>query len=145
MASLRQQCWGPWQRPDPCCDPAFGPDGLSSCWETETAISFMKCCLPPAEELSLFNTGTVKPVKNLADFVVVGAGSAGSVAASRLASKGFVVVLVESGGEGFISTEVHPNPSSPEQVDHWFCEQCGMDFRGRDTQHSTHSWKRIGG
>ena len=116
FGQLRQQCWT-WQRPDPCCDPAFGPEGLSSCW-TET-VTFMKCCLPPAEEFSLFNTGTVK-TGNFADFVVVGAGSAGSVAASRLASKGFVVVLVESGGEGFISTEVHPNPSSPDQVDHWF-------------------------
>lgn len=114
----RQQCWGPWQRPDLCCDPAFGPEGLSSCWTSPTA-TFMTCCLPPGEDFALFNTGSVT-VKNFADFVVVGAGSAGSVAASRLASKGFVVVLVESGGEGFISTEVHPNPSSPDQVDHWF-------------------------
>ena len=55
------------------------------------------------------------------DFIVVGAGSAGSIAASRLARKGFAVALIESGGEGLSAKGgLHPNPSSAEQLDHWF-------------------------
>ncbi|MFI9408671.1 GMC family oxidoreductase [Nocardia gamkensis] len=46
--------------------------------------------------------------KNLVDYVVVGAGSAGSIVAARLASAGASVIVVEAGG-----TDLRPDVSLP--------------------------------
>ena len=116
LGSTRQHCWSEARRPYPCCDPSLGPEGLSSCWTSER--SFVECCL--ASDFQRLALPLVSVPSEVADFVVVGAGSAGSVVASRLAQRGFRVVLLESGGDGLSSLQVHPNPSSPEQFDHWF-------------------------
>ena len=120
FGSLRKHCWdSDLRKPFPCCDTSFGVEGLSSCWTS--GLSFMECCLPTS--FSRLDTPLTAPRtwrSDQVDFVVVGAGSAGSLTASRLARQGFSVILVESGGEGLSSKKVHPNPSSPDQFDHWF-------------------------
>ena len=71
------------------------------------------------------------------DFIVVGAGSAGSVVASRLARRGFVVALLESGGSGYeAKADTHPNPSAPDQADHWYVNdiEWGLGKVTRSTQ-----------
>eukprot|EP00435_Cladocopium_sp_Y103_P066260 s822_g28.t1 len=119
FGSLRKHCWQEGRTTHLCCDPAFGPEGFSSCWTGE--LSFIECCTPTTDKLALHPATGDSPFSNtLVDFIVVGAGSAGSIAASRLARKGFAVVLAESGGDGLSSKNVHPNPSSAEQFDHWF-------------------------
>lgn len=116
LGSTRQHCWTEARRPYPCCDPMLGPEGLESCWTA--GHTFVDCCL--ASDFERLALPVVSVPVEAADFVVVGAGSAGSLVASRLARRGFKVVLLESGGDGLSSLEVHPNPSSPEQFEHWF-------------------------
>lgn len=120
LGSLRKHCWeDDFRKPYPCCDPSFGVEGLSTCWDS--GLSFMECCLPSSFSRFAIPLSAAKPQRSdRVDFVVVGAGSAGSLAASRIARSGFSVVLVESGGDGLSSKKVHPNPSLPEQFDHWF-------------------------
>ena len=118
--SLRKQCWGTWKKPYPCCSPEFGPEGLSSCWDSD--MDFAECCLPAAYlKIEVPDMGLFSADEDL-DFLVVGAGSAGSIAASRLARKGFKVLLLESGGEGLASSrgQSHPNPSAADQLQSWF-------------------------
>ena len=123
FGSLRKHCWQEGRTPHLCCDPAFGPEGFSTCWTRE--LSFIECCTATTDKLVLHPVRSAvgdSPAfsNSLVDFIVVGAGSAGSIAASRLARKGFTVVVAESGGDGLSSKNVHPNPSSAEQFDHWF-------------------------
>eukprot|EP00439_Symbiodinium_sp_Y106_P018906 s5478_g2.t1 len=118
MGVLRQQCWHEHFQPYPCCHPSFGPEGLASCWGT--GFAFLDCCLPPAI-LKLTLPLAIPWLPEEVDFIVVGAGSAGSVAASRLARRGFSVALLESGGIGYAGgVDSNPNPSAPEQADHWY-------------------------
>ncbi|CAE7808485.1 yvgN [Symbiodinium microadriaticum] len=118
MGVLCQQCWHEHFQPYPCCHPSFGPEGLASCWGT--GFVFLDCCLPPSI-LKLTLPLAIPWLPEEVDFIVVGAGSAGSVAASRLARRGFSVALLESGGSGYAGgVDSHPNPSAPEQADHWY-------------------------
>ena len=48
FGSLRTHCWQDGRRRYPCCDPAFGPEGLQSCW-TGTSVTFIDCCTPFTE------------------------------------------------------------------------------------------------
>ncbi|CAE7204065.1 RPS9B [Symbiodinium sp. CCMP2592] len=118
MGVLRQQCWHEHFQPYPCCHPSFGPEGLASCWGT--GFAFLDCCLPPTI-LKLTLPLAIPWLPEEVDFIVVGAGSAGSVAASRLARRGFSVALLESGGMGYAGgVDSNPNPSAPEQADLWY-------------------------
>ena len=42
FGSLRKHCWQEGRTPHLCCDPAFGPEGFSTCWTRE--LSFIECC-----------------------------------------------------------------------------------------------------